>query len=194
MRYYIINTLEQTKPEFCVLRSHPEGMGLKTWKLGDGVELLDGEYPQDAKIFMSDEETGIELPDLVPNTRHLLIVSKRLKDGMAAVNQGPVQYLPLTIYNHKKRPASKDYFIVNPIGALDVLDTAASEIHYHDGQVSKVTKYVLDPEKITRAPDLFRIKENTEAYVVSERILTEWRKIVPKPTNATFFVMDDPTL
>ncbi|WP_073560951.1 imm11 family protein [Archangium sp. Cb G35] len=193
MKYYLLKTLAQSKPEFCVLRSYPEGMGLKTWKLNDGVELLEGEYPQDAKIFMSDEEPGIELPDLVPNTGQMLIVSKRLKDGMSAVNRGPVQYLPLAIYNHKKRPASSDYFIVNPVGALDVLDTAASEIQYHDGQVVKVTKYVLDPGKIARAPDVFRIKENPEAYVVSERILDEWRKLAPKPTNVTFFILDVPT-
>ena len=193
MKYYILRTLEQTKPEFCILHDYPEGMGLKTWKLGDGVELLDGEYPQDAKIFMSDEETGVELPDLVPNTGNMLIVSKRLKDGMSAVNRGPIQYLPLTIYNHKKRPASKDHFIVNPIGALDVLDTDASEIHYHRGEVLKVTKYVLDPEKLKHVPDIFRVKENPEAYVVSERIFTEWRKIAPKPTNITFLILDDPT-
>lgn len=192
MKYYLLKTLAQTKPEFCVLRSYPEGMGLKTWKLGDGVELQEGEYPQDAKIFMSDQEPGMEIPDLVPNTGQMLIVSKRLKDGIAAVNQGPVQYLPLAIYNHKKRLASGDYFIVNPVGPLDVLDTSASEIEYHDGEVVQITKYVLDPDKLAQAPDIFRIKENPEAYVVSERVFDEWRKLSPKPTNITFFILDVP--
>lgn len=192
MKYYLLKTLAQTNPEFCILDSYPEGMGLKTWKLNKGVELQEGEYPQDAKIFMSDEVPGIELPDLVPNTGHMLIISRRLKDGMSAVNRGPVQHLPLAIYNHKKRLASSDYFIVNPLGTLDVLDTSASEIKYHDGQVVKVKKYVLDPRKIVQAPDVFRIKENPEAYVVSERVLDEWRKVAPKPTNVTFFILDIP--
>jgi hypothetical protein len=192
MKYYLLKTLAQTKPEFCVLRSYPEGMGLKTWKLGRGVELQAGEYPENAKIFMSDQEPGIEIPDLVPNTGNMLIVSKRLKDGMSAVNQGPVQYLPLAIYNHKKRLASSDYFIVNPLGALDVLDTSASKIEYLDGNVVQVTHYVLDPKKSVQVPDVFRIKENSEACVVSERVLDEWRKITPKPTNVTFFILDVP--
>lgn len=192
MKYYLLKTLAQTRPEFCVLLRYPEEMGLKSWKLGRGAELLQGEYPQDAKIFMSDEEPGIEIPDLVPNTEHMLIVSKRLMDGMAAVNRGPVQYLPVAIYNHKKRLASSDHFIVNPLGALDVLDTSASEIEYFDGKVVKVTKYVLDAEKMAQAPDVFRIKENPEAYVISERVLDQWRKISPKPTNVSFFVLEAP--
>ena len=194
MKYYLLKTLAQTKPEFCVLRSYPEGMGLKTWKLNRGVELEGNEYPQDAKIFMSDEEPGVELPDLVPNTGNILIVSKRLKDGMTAANRGPVQYLPLAIYNHKKRLASSDYFIVNPIGPMDVLDTTASTIQYHEGQVVQVTKYVLDAKKMAQAPDIFRIKENPEACVVSERVVDEWRKLAPKPTNVTWFILEDPTI
>ncbi|WP_120539468.1 imm11 family protein [Corallococcus terminator] len=192
MKYYLFKTLAQTRPEFCVLLDFPEAMGVKSWKLGDGVELQEGEYPQDAKIFMSDEEPGIEIPDLVPNTVRLLIVSKPLKDGMEAVNRGPVQYLPLSIYNHKKRLASSDYFIVNPLGTVDVLDTSASEIEYLDGQVVRVLKHVLDRKKIAHAPDLFRLKEAPDSYVVSERVLDEWRKIAPKPTNITFFVLDVP--
>ncbi|CAM3093189.1 imm11 family protein [Corallococcus soli] len=192
MKYYLLKTLAQTRPEFCVLLKFPEDMGLKSWKLGDGVELHAGEYPQDAKIFMSDEEPGIEFPDLVPNTVRLLIVSKRLKNGMEEVNRGPVQYLPLSIYNHKKRLASTDYFVVNPLGTVDVLDTSASKIEYLDGKVVEITKYVLDPKKIAQAPDLFRIKEAPESYVVSERVLDAWRKITPKPTNITFFILDVP--
>jgi hypothetical protein len=167
-------------------------MGLKTWKLNKGAEFLEGEYPQDAKIFMSDEEPGIEIPDLVPNTGLMLIVSKRLKEGIEAVNRGPIQYLPLSIYNHKKRLASSDYFIVNPLGTVDVLDTSASEIEYLDGEIVGITKYVLDAKKIVHAPDIFRIKENPETYVVSERVLGEWRKIAPKPTNITFDFLDVP--
>ncbi|MCY1045292.1 hypothetical protein OV208_28510 [Corallococcus sp. bb12-1] len=192
MKYYLLKTLEQTRPEFCVLLNFPEDMGLKSWKLGDGVELQGDEYPQGAKIFMSDEEPGIEIPDLIPNTVQLLIVSKRLRDGMEEINRGPVQYLPLSIYNHKKRLASSDYFIVNPLGTVDVLDTSASEIEYLDGKVVQITHYVLDPKKIAQAPDLFRLKEEPESYVVSERVLDAWRKIVPKPTNITFFILDVP--
>jgi hypothetical protein len=122
----------------------------------------------------------------------MLIISKRLKDAMSAVNQGPVQYLPLAIYNHKKRLASDDYFIVNPLGTMDVLDTSVSEIEYLDGEVVEITKYVLDPQKVMQVPDVFRIKEEPEAYVVSERVVDEWRKLAPKPTNISFFILEFP--
>ena len=178
MKFFKLNTMRQAKPEYCVLRDFPEGMELLTFKLCHGVELEPGEYPADAKIFMSDEEKGSELPDLVGNTCNLLVVSRRLKEGIEKVNTAAAQYLPVSIYNHRKRLASADYFIINPLGTVDVLDTKESDIEYHEGKVVKVRKYVLDATKVQAAPDMFRVRENREAYVVSARVFEQWRVLI----------------
>jgi hypothetical protein len=92
------------------------------------------------------------------------VVRKHCKDQR-------IEYLPFTLINHKGRIHSTDYFIVNPIGALDCLDKQASTIEYmEDGRIIAVISYVLDPNKLTDAPDLFRIKEWPRKYVISERL------------------------
>lgn len=181
--FYRLNLLNPRNPDFCVLQTYPEGMGLKSWKLCRGEPVPPEEYPENAQILMSDSEPGMQVPDLVSNTCNLLIVSRRVKEAFEAVNQGPVQFLPITIINHKKRPASNDHFIVNPLGTVDILDTKASKIVYLNGEVVKVDTYVVDPQKAQQAPDLFRVKENPEAYVISQRIADGILKFDPKPTN-----------
>jgi hypothetical protein len=190
MKYHRLNLMNQKDPDFCVLHHYPDGMGIKTYKMTRGIEVPPQEYPEDPKIFMTDEEPGMVVPDLVGNVVNLLIISKRLKDALAGVNQGQVQYLPVSIYNHKKRVASSDHCIVNPLGTFDVLDTSASKIDYKDGEVVSVKTFVVDPKKVASAPDLFRIKESPIEIAISDKVLAAWRAIVPKPTNVSFATME----
>ncbi len=41
-----------------------------------------------------------------------------------------IEFLPFTLYNHKKRVHSKDHFFINPIGGYDCLNEIASGITY----------------------------------------------------------------
>ncbi|MCY1082650.1 imm11 family protein [Archangium lansingense] len=182
MRYYLIDLMPEDNPDFCFLDSYPEGLGLKTYKLGKGQPLKD-DYPADARIYMSDKEKGIQVPDLVGNSRSMLITSQRVKEVIERVNQGPTEYLRVAIYNHKKRVASPDHFILNPLGVVDCLNLRASEIEYFQGKVVHVDRLVLDPGKLEKAPELFRVRENSRAYVISDRIVDEVEKLRPGVSN-----------
>jgi len=182
MDYFLINLRPNENPDYCFLDDYPEGLGLKTWKLHKGVEI-GADYPKGARVYMSDDEPGIQLPDLIGNTCSMLLVSRKFQESIRQVNQGPTEYLPVAIYNHKKRLASADYFIINPLGTYDCLDVEKSDIDYHEGQIVAVNEHVLDPRKLSSVPDLFRIREEPGAYVVSERLLEVWLDMDPRPSN-----------
>src|SRR5262249_39287478 len=116
---------------------------------------------------------GIKLSSLLGNTISYLIVHASMKDVIVANQPGELELLPFTLYNHKKRVHSKDYWIVNPIGTIDCVNKEASEITYGgDGnkQVVGVDKWVLDPKKLEGTPALFRVPENAEEYFIDSRL------------------------
>ncbi|WP_163997995.1 imm11 family protein [Pyxidicoccus caerfyrddinensis] len=189
MDFHLLNHRPTVDPDYCILDDFPEGLGLDSYKLGKG-ERVGKDYPKNARIYMTDDFSGIALPDLVSNTRNMLIVSKKVKESIERVNKGPTEYLPVAIYNHKRRLASADYFIINPLGTFDCLDLKKSRIEYHEGDVVGVDEFVLDPKKLKKAPDLFRAREDPVAYFVSERLIGEWLDMEPRPTNIHFVDLD----
>jgi len=185
LAYGLLDTSSLEEPRFCVVDKLPTGKGLDNV---DAANPSRGEpaadlYPADAHVFMSSRFGGMELADFVSNTRDLLIVHRRVKEVLEHVNRGETEYLPLAIYNHKRRLASAEYFVVNPLGTYDVLDLKASDIEWDDGDVVDVNKMVLDPKKVKKAPDLFRPNEDPTAYIISKKVATELRKLSPPNTN-----------
>lgn len=186
MTYFLLNLMPRFNPEFCFLHDEPEELGLYSSRLLKG-EPLARNYPADVRLMMSDRESGIELPDLVGNTCSLLICSGRLKQVLEAHALGPVEFLKVAIYNHRKRCASSDYYFVNPLGAVDCLDPKASEVEYHEGNVVGVDKAVFDPNKLNGAPGLFRIKEDPTMYVVNGDVVQSMAAMKPQPSNIRVF-------
>lgn len=134
MNYHLVDLMPRKNLEHCFIDEHPEGIEIKTYKFGRGLPF-GNEYPPNVRVFLAERYKGIQLSDLIENSRGMLITSRRVKEVIERVNQAPPDYLPLAIYNHKKRAASTDYFIVNPIGTFDCLNLEASDIVYHLEQV-----------------------------------------------------------
>jgi hypothetical protein len=131
------------------------------------------DYPADARIYLQRESPGIKLSSVLGNTVGYLIVNTTVKTIMQGLDLGNVEILPFTLYDHKKRSLSKDYWIVNPVGTVDCVDRSASVIKLLDGdpkQIIAVKKFVLDSKKLATAPDLFRVPEEPQHYFVSQRI------------------------
>ena len=185
MLYGLLDVGSAEERQFCMIDELPSGTGLERVAAANPTrgEPAAHIYPADARVFMSPKFGGRELADFVSNTEGFLIVHKRVKEILERVNRGDAEYIPLAIFNHKRRLASAEYFIVNPLGTHDVLDLKKSTIEWDDGDVVHVEKMVLDPKKLKKAPDLFRPKEDPEAYIISQRIATELRKLSPPNTN-----------
>jgi hypothetical protein len=186
--YGLLNLNNVIEPSFCFVDTLPTGTGLDNV---DAANPSRGEpaaavYPADARVFMSPRFGGMELPDFVCNTRGLMIVHRRVKEVVERVQRGATEYLPVAIYNHKRRLASAEYFVVNPIGTYDVLDLEASDIEWDDGEVVHVNQMVLDAKKVKQAPDLFRPNEDPSAYIISRKIATEIIKFSPPYTNLNY--------
>ena len=105
---------------FCVLT------GLKgfnqPWLLAKGVALANN-WPSDATFSMSpDYPTDMKLSDQVFGGSYR-VVSIRLKEALSSIDESSnIEFLPVSILNHKGRLASKDYFIMNPLDSIDCIN------------------------------------------------------------------------
>src|SRR5258705_6992748 len=91
-------------PALCFIDSFPSG---KEFDPTDAAGASSGEpvanvWPKDARCDMSSKFGGMKLVDFVSNTVRLLIVHERVKKVIARINEGETEYLPLSIFNHKK--------------------------------------------------------------------------------------------
>jgi len=146
--------------------------------MAEGESIID-EWPEHARLDMDKSEPGIRLADLIGNTQSYLILSKRVKEVIESMIPKDVEYLPVEIFNHKGRLASKDYFIVNPIGAVDCLHLKKSKIIYDEpgsDEIIDIDEFVLDKKKLKNVPHLFRIKEDPGEYVMSQALALEFKK------------------
>jgi hypothetical protein len=121
-----------------------------------------GEFPDDARFTMSDDfPKDILLPDMVENASGLVLVSSRLKSALLEAAPGKVEYLRVSIFNHKKRLASDDYHIVNALDIVDAIDFKKSRITWNaldPEDISTCESLVLDPARIPPKAGIFRLK------------------------------------
>lgn len=176
MRYFLLETLGDVNDRgLCMIHDFIKGIEMSAWKVGKG-ERVGAEYPRDAKIYMSKESPGIKLSDVLGTVRNMLIVSSRLRALIERHCTNDIEYLPFTLYDHRKRVHSQDYSIINPIGTVDCLDLKASRITWGKSdptRISSVQKRVLDRKKLENAPQLFRIDKDACSYVVGLELAKE---------------------
>ena len=99
------------------------------FELTGGTSRIDG-WPKDAFCRMSgDRKKDVGLADVLFCT--VRVISQKLKDALVAAEAGNIEYLPITIKNHKGRVASKDYFICNPQDFVDCVDVAKSKVKFN---------------------------------------------------------------
>lgn len=143
------------------------------WEIHDGLPRADG-FPLDALFRMSkDHRRSIALLDSAMNLADHTVVSAKLKDFLASKCLKNVEFLPVSILNHKGRIASRDYFIVHPILPQDCLDIEKSGVHYNHiipTFISFVDQITLDLGRLDPEVRLFRIK-NFGIPVFVERTL-----------------------
>jgi len=179
MRYYFLEVLgDLDDGDLLILDENPAGIGVKYSFLMKGIEL-GNDFPANAVIAMSDDRTGIKLSHLIGNTSSFLIVHQDMRKVIETDLKDKAEYFPFTLLDHEGREYSKEYCIINPLGARDCLDYARSDIDYYKGNKEKVlgvNRFVLDAEKLADEPALFRIKEDPTEYVISEKLYKQFQK------------------
>jgi hypothetical protein len=115
----------------------------------DVVCRMDPEYPKD--IELSDNLYGAGVP----------IVSARIRDFLSAAEVDNIEFLSVTIMNHKDRVASRDYFIMNPLRIIECIDLEKSSVKWNliDRElIDSCKKLVLDDKAIPDDCKVFRAK------------------------------------
>lgn len=183
MQFFRLNTMPLVDSDFCIIGSPVDNADEFDFKLSLGISAL-ADQEEEIGLHMSDMlPESIQIPSLVANTLSYFIASSQVKHIISSLNVDPIEYFPVVIYNHKRRVASRDYFIINPIGAFDCLELEASTITWVEGEAAVIDEYVLDPNKIKKAPDLFRIPEEPSTYVMSGLLVKALAEAKPALTN-----------
>lgn len=90
------------------------------------------EYPGDVSYQMSDF-----LPDDILLSDNFYVAGQILVSGelkaylLTALRNHPLEFLPVSILNHKGRLASNDYFILHALGVHDCIDLERSKVKWN---------------------------------------------------------------
>jgi hypothetical protein len=132
----------------------------RSFELSYGIPLA-AVFPKKARAPMSSNfKKATALTDDLSNMNDVKVCSKRLVEFLQTNDVRHVEYLPLTIINHKGKVASSEYFIVNPVGLVDALDLPASKPIYNaikKDMIDDVDRIVLDPRRVDPERKLFRL-------------------------------------
>ena len=112
----------------CVLTDF-EGLD-NTFPLLAGTPLQET-FPADARFSMNpDLPNNMLTPDSVQNTNMVIVASERLAGFFREQKVPYVEYLPVTIFDHKGKPIDGEFQIIHPVEPVDGLDLTDCEVEY----------------------------------------------------------------
>jgi hypothetical protein len=123
--------------------------------------LLDG-FPSDVAFHMDpDFPNNLRLVDNLLNSDRAMVVSPTLRDWLDQRRIPRVEYLPVSIIDHRGRVASADYAIVHPVEPVDCIDRDRSEFsesRITPGQISRFRKMVIDDARVPPDRQIIRLQ------------------------------------
>lgn len=132
----------------------------RVWELTQGISRIE-EFPDGIECRMNPQRPkDVGLAD---NIRGAVfpVISGRLRRALEPeITQNRVEYIPVRIINHKKRLASDDYFVLNPLDVIDCIDKEASAVEWNaisPGSISYCKGLILKENAIPAGFRLFRL-------------------------------------
>ncbi len=156
--------------EYCYINKCPSDISDDKWMLTEGASCKDW-FPDDL-VFDLDPDSGIKIPDSIPNSLNIHIVSEKLKSILESESQ-EYEFFPITIKNAKGKKVAKTYYVANLLTKISCTDLKQSkyvESCLDKGQFASISKLVLDEKKIPEGTPLFRLGEMTELVLVSKEL------------------------
>jgi len=133
----------------------------RQWEFREGVPRA-AMFSENAVFTMDpDYPYNILMVDNLPNIHMLIVASRKLREFIETRKPEKVEYLPVTILDHRGRVASKDYFIIHPIHPVDCLNLDECGVRWStldENHISRLKRLVINESKINRKRVLFRIK------------------------------------
>jgi len=145
----------------------------KIFQLRKGISRLAG-FGEDAVYKMKpDRERDMIVPDSVFNTELLIVASARLKDYFEKLNIPWVEYLPITLLDHKGKPVKDPCYIINALDPVDCLDVDKCEATWSKmvpDDIDELKHLVIDETKIDPQRQLFRCKHYYRVVLVKREL------------------------
>ncbi len=128
------------------------------WRVADG-EPATGFVPDDL-TFDVDPQFGVEFGDVLPNTFNARVMSARMADAISALGVR-LERFPVRIRNARGRVVPEPYALVNLLDLVPCADVPRCEYvpSLVPGEMSAVTKLVLDDARVDPQRPMFRIAE-----------------------------------
>ena len=150
--------------------------------VADGYQISQGvsraaDFPDDAIFRMSKEfPKDVKLPDNCESLESVIIVSAKLRDWLAGQELPEIEFLGVSIVNHKGQAASDEYAIVNPLSIQDCIDKQNSNLMWNNIDptfISTIFKLVLLPDQIDPKFPMFRLQHEPTVVCVQAELATK---------------------
>jgi hypothetical protein len=133
----------------------------RVFALDDGESVVNG-FPQGAHFRFDPEFKRDTLPvDFYINVDSMMVCSNRAKEFISASGPEAVEYLPVTVFDHKGKALAERHWIVHPINPPDCIDLASSKVTWSSLDPDSIQRFrhlELDAARVPAARQLFRPK------------------------------------
>jgi hypothetical protein len=174
MAYWVLKYLNQG----AVLAGFPKSK-IKSWRYGKG-ERLAKEFPKKATVQFADKyKSRRELFDFVFNFEDALFVSSKVRTILESLEAPDLEFLPVSIKDHKGAIAAEDYFILNPIGTQDIIDMKKSDVVMDsliEDEIFRIKKMVLQPKAVAKGSRLFRATNMPDLILIDDKVRSAFEK------------------
>lgn len=157
-----------TAPEVDIDKDLREGKSLGTRFPNDVMCSMSNDFPDD--IDLGDNLYGDSYP----------IVSERLKSFLLnELTEGDIEFLPISIVNHKGRVEAEEYFLMHPLAVCDCIDFKASEVNWNllaPELIADCTSLLLQKNSIPDTLKLFRLKSWGDTIIIRSDLSEELEK------------------
>ena len=166
--YFILDS--SGDDDHCIIDTDSPSLRDFSWKLAEGTPA-GSPLPTDLSVRMDTSHPGLIIPDFIGNTLRVFMVSNRLKTLWDREEAAKIEWVPIRIYNHKRRIASKDSFIANVLTAQDCVDmerTVSEPSYLWPGNIGPLYKLYLDPARIDPKLKLFRLAKRPTTLIIRD--------------------------
>lgn len=147
--------------------------------LCEGQELEEGFSDSVMCKMRDDYPDDIELGDNLYGSIYP-VVSEKIKQYLdRQLPEKSIEFLPVSIINHKGRTESNNYYFLHPIVLCDCIDMEASEVEWNElapDTISDCMELVLRKSVIPADLKLFRLKSWGDIIIIRSDLAEELEK------------------
>lgn len=115
----------------------------------------------------------VRIADWAKTMRGVIVASPKLKALIEAERPADVEYLPITIFDHKGRMATSEHFVINPYHLRDAIDKDASKLRWNaidPEKISGVGEMIIKESLIPHDAKIFRLKHFSNAVMLTREL------------------------